>query len=134
MPEKSRSVPDLPSGVYRHYKGPLYLVLGYGHDANAEDLWVTNEPGAWEQYSRLGERTVVVYVGLQLDGAHTGARLAVRTAEDFLAPVCVRELCDNYGKALTDGFPRFCLNDGHGWPRFSYVGPTYEPQRGDKDA
>lgn len=60
-------LPDLPAGVYRHYKGPLYQVLGYGHDSNYEG------------------RAVVVYIGLQLDGAKTGPRLAVRTAEDFHA-------------------------------------------------
>lgn len=48
-------------GLYRHYKGHLYLPLGVAHDANYED------------------RAVVVYVPLQLDGAHEGPRLAVRT-------------------------------------------------------
>jgi hypothetical protein len=52
-------------GIYRHYKGPLYQVLGLAHDANNED------------------RVCVVYFGLQLDGAHLGPRLAVRTLEDF---------------------------------------------------
>jgi hypothetical protein len=90
--------PDLPAGVYLHYKGPLYLVLGYGHDSNHEG------------------RTVVVYVGLQLDGAKTGARLAVRTVDDFLAVVD-----PTTGEAKdfpypSPGFPR----------RFTYVGPTWE--------
>jgi hypothetical protein len=56
-------LPHLPAGVYQHHKGPLYLVLGYGHDANYPD------------------RDVVVYVGLQLDEAKTGPRLAVRTPD-----------------------------------------------------
>lgn len=58
-----KNLPDLPAGVYRHWKGPLYHVLGYGHDANS-DL----------------DRAVVIYIGLQLQGAHTGPRLAARTA------------------------------------------------------
>jgi len=58
-------LPDLLTGVYQHYKGPLYLVLGYGHDANHED------------------RQVVVYI----DGAHTEPRLAVRDVDDFFAIV-----------------------------------------------
>jgi hypothetical protein len=62
-------LPDLPAGVWRHYKGPLYQVLGYGHDANDAN------------------RAVVIYIGLQLDQAKTGPRLAVRTAEDFHAIV-----------------------------------------------
>lgn len=63
------TLPDLPAGVYRHWKGHAYLVLGYGMDANDET------------------RQVVVYVGLQLDGARPGPRLRVRTVEDFFAEV-----------------------------------------------
>lgn len=91
-------LPDLQAGIYRHYKGPLYLVFGYGHDANQDG------------------RTVVVYVGLQLDGAHTGTRLAVRDVADFHAIVNSKT-----GQAVdrlysTDTFPR----------RFTYVGPSWE--------
>jgi hypothetical protein len=58
----------VPAGVYRHYKAErYYLVLGLGHDANAE------------------KRTVVVYVPLYVDPAQPGPRLAVRTVEDFVA-------------------------------------------------
>jgi hypothetical protein len=92
------SLPDLRAGIYRHYKGPLYLVLGYGHDANQED------------------RTVVVYVGLQLDGAKSGARLSVRTADDFFAIVD-----RNTGATVNDDW------DGTDPPpvqRFTYLGPT----------
>lgn len=52
-------------GIYRHYKGPLYQVFGLTHDANEEG------------------RICVLYIGLQLDGAHLGPRCAVRTLEDF---------------------------------------------------
>lgn len=57
--------PEVRAGIYRHWKGPLYQVLGTAHDAD--------DP----------ERTCVVYVGLQLDAAHEGPRLAVRTASEF---------------------------------------------------
>jgi hypothetical protein len=30
------SLPDLPAGVWRHWKGRDYLVLGLGHDADHE--------------------------------------------------------------------------------------------------
>lgn len=56
-------LPELRAGVWRHWKGHDYLVLGLGHDADA--------PG----------RTVVVYVPLY---DVPGPRLAVRTLEDFL--------------------------------------------------
>lgn len=64
-------LPDLPAGVWRHYKGPLYQVLGYAHDADDD------------------ERVVVVYFGLELDDAHEGPRMAVRDAESFLGMVMV---------------------------------------------
>ena len=60
------SLPELPAGVWRHWKGQEYLVLGLGHDADVPD------------------RTVVVYVPLY---AVPGPRLAVRTVEGFLEDV-----------------------------------------------
>ena len=57
------SLPDLPAGVWRHWKGKDYLVLGLGHDADHDG------------------RTVVVYVPLY---DVPGPRLAVRTLEEFL--------------------------------------------------
>jgi hypothetical protein len=74
---------DVRMGIYRHYKGPLYQVIGLAHDANDEN------------------RRCVVYIPLQLDGAHLGPRMAVRTLENFVA------------------------SGGH-WPgqrRFVYLGP-----------
>lgn len=81
-------LPALPSGVYRHYKGPLYLVLGYAHDANADEFADYESvciPETEIERAFPEGRAVVVYIGLQLDEAHTGPRLAVRTADDFHA-------------------------------------------------
>lgn len=59
-------LPEVAAGVWRHWKGRDYLVLGLGHDAD------------------VAERTVVVYVPLY----HVaGPRLAVRTVEAFLEEV-----------------------------------------------
>ncbi len=60
------SLPELQAGVWRHWKGRDYLVLGLGHDADHEG------------------RTVVVYVPLY---DVPGPRLAVRTLEGFLEEV-----------------------------------------------
>ena len=60
------SLPELQAGVWRHWKGQDYLVLGFGHDADDPD------------------RTVVVYVPLY---PVPGPRLAVCTVEGFLAEV-----------------------------------------------
>lgn len=91
------SLPTLYAGIYRHYKGPLYMVLGYGHDANEDG------------------RTVVVYVGLELTGAKSAERICVRTAEDFFATVDPRT-----GAAIEfwDGTEPCPV------ARFEYVGPV----------
>lgn len=52
---------------YRHYKGQLYLVIGIADDSNTDTL-----------------REVVVYVGLQFDGAKPGHRMKIRTVEHFM--------------------------------------------------
>jgi hypothetical protein len=92
------NLPDLYAGIYRHYKGPLYLVLGYGHDAN--DSF----------------RDVVVYVGLELDEAKRGARLAVRSVEDFFA-----EVHDNNETC----YDRDRCKENHRL-RFEYIGSSWE--------
>lgn len=118
---------DLPAGVYRHYKGPLYLVLGYAHDANADVLGLATTPGSSYFTPFGGERTVVVYVGLELDGAHRGARLAVRTVDDFFAVVCAGDsTCLNYGREVSFRADS-CVHCGTPTrQRFAYVGPTWE--------
>lgn len=112
---KMPDLPPLPSGVYRHYKGPLYQVLGYAHDANADELY-SNRSGVARSESQApsGDRIVVVYFGLQLEDAHMGPRLAVRTVDDFFAWVhndghqCPAHNSDvivrNNGGRCSDGF------------------------------
>lgn len=112
----------LPAGIYRHYKGPLYLVLGLAHDANADDLFWFDDDA--QDFDRFTDREVVVYVGLQLDEAHTGARLAVRTLQDFVARVCHVKNCGGYGRECHP--ESYCEHSGHTGARFSYVGPRYE--------
>lgn len=92
------NLPDLRAGVYRHYKGPHYLVLGYGHDATI-----------------AARQPVVVYVGLELDNAKTGPRLAVRDVDDFHAIVD-----PNTGIAQDFPYP------SPDYPRrFTYIGPAW---------
>lgn len=112
----------LPAGVYQHWKGPLYLVLGLAHDANAGDLYsFKNDMARSSGRAPLGEREVVVYVGLQLDAAHEGARLAVRTLEDFFAKVCRNVEHRHYG---TSG-PHVEEGPCRVTPRFTYLGPRF---------
>lgn len=96
----SEQLPVLKAGIWRHYRGHLYLMIGYAHDANQED------------------RTVVVYVGLDLDGAKHGERISVRDVDDFFAAV-------NPETGETVG-----LGDDYDGPtpvyRFVYQGPTVQ--------
>lgn len=87
---------EFKAGIYRHYKGPLYLVLGLAHDSNYE------------------KRVLVVYIGLYLDEAKPGPRLAVRTYKDFYAWVN-----PSNGKAISQKNPIAKR-------RFEYIGQTWE--------
>lgn len=98
-------MPDLPvlrAGIWRHYTNHLYLVLGYAHDST----------------NGVVDRTVVVYVGLDLDGAQHGERMLVREVDEFFDIVDPRtgELVDDVS-ALDGGDPAPV-------ERFTYVGPT----------
>lgn len=105
---------ELQMGVYRHYKGPLYQVLGLAHDANDET------------------RTCVVYIALQLNGAHEGPRLAVRTLEDFAAwlnPERGESSAAPTTRDIGDGATARLHKRlrGLGWrPRFEYLGPEFK--------
>ena len=111
-----KALPDLPAGVYRHYKGQHYLVLGYGHDSNVEG------------------RVIVVYVGLELDGAKTGPRLAARTAEDFFTPVCGLEGCPRFGEPFeSDAFGGCIRCKAGSVPRFAYLGPSWTTEGESRD-
>ncbi len=92
-------LPDLPAGIYQHYKGHLYLVLGYAKDANHEDE----------------HRIVVVYVGLQLDGSPGKIRMHARTAADFHAVV---DATTGEAVPVWDGTQRPLVK------RFTYLGPA----------
>lgn len=108
-------LPTLEAGIYQHYKGSLYQVLGYAHDANDST------------------RIVVVYFGLQLDDAHRGPRLAVRTWQDFHATVCGEGRCTHFGMDREDivesyqeeFVPRGTCTSAHLTQRFRYLRPEY---------
>jgi hypothetical protein len=110
---------EIQAGIYRHWKGPLYLVLGLAHDANAEEFHASffKEDGPEILFEK--GRTVVVYIGLQLTAAHEGPRLAVRTWEDWGAHICVSKEHHHYGLKTTDF--EVCRTK----PRFTYVGSEY---------
>lgn len=105
----------LPLGIYRHYKGSLYQVIGLAHDANTEESFYANDGG---------QRLVVVYISLQLDPDHLGTRMAVRSFDDFIQRLCATTTCKYYGHmydALSEaGGCGGC--DELAVPRFKYVG------------
>jgi hypothetical protein len=136
-------LPELQAGVYRHYKGRHYLVLGYSHDSNADTLYdqqaVDDAAGAWQSgvmhtIQPLGERVCVVYIGLELTDAHKGPRIGHRNVTgpdaffDWLHPddwsVCPEPV--PYGV----GNPIECDCSHAGFTllvrRFTYVGPEWK--------
>jgi hypothetical protein len=118
---------EIKLGIYRHYKGGLYQVLGIGHDANADELTVANSTAYWDEDNMrsipLGERTVVVYLPLQLNAAHLGPRLAVRTLES--ASMDAWE--DSVWVYSAQGSDRKLM------ARFTYLGPELTKQMLDAD-
>lgn len=127
----------MKAGLWRHYKGPLYLLLGVAHDANAEDLCARDAVDlTCGDAPTLDEREVVVYVPLMLDGAHLGPRMAVRTRSDWERLVCGSPECKRFGVEVPDGVETWtspgydepwarevkaCAAD-HSVLRFTYVG------------
>lgn len=123
--------------MYRHYKGPTYLVLGVAHDTNAADLIHADEVDAWldgpgrrgheKVLKPMGERNVVVYVGLERSGKD-GPPMAVRTDVDFNELLCTNEACVRYGKHTGIYHANFVV-ECQGCtqmlrPRFVYIGET----------
>jgi hypothetical protein len=126
----TRDLPDLRAGVYRHWKGRYYLVMGYAHDANAEDLYLKGDGidgrDACKHYRVPGgERVVVIYIGLELDDAHKGPRLAVRDVDDFFLLVCSTHGTD--WREACPGETTRGIRDCKGGPvhRFEYAGPSW---------
>jgi hypothetical protein len=129
------NLPPLKSGIYRHYKGHLYQVFCYAHDSNAdgtpEGIWECTDlavaRAAQVTYTRpLEERIVVVYMGLELDAANLGPRMAVRSWHDFHLSVCWNPDCERYG-TVGDGTAvdaEHCsLCTSRLERRFRYLGP-----------
>ena len=107
-----------PAGIYRHYKGRRYLVLGMASDSNAEDLAIW-DPNFGGEFLPLEERLVVVYVSLEAEGRKPGPTMHVRTVEDFSCYVCDDKRCANYGKRLANPAD---FGDHNAVRRFEYEG------------
>lgn len=110
--EGSADLPDLKAGVYQHYKGEHYLVLGYAHDASIDQ---------WQSYS---ERMVVVYVPLYVSiGLDPSPRMAVRDVDDFFFEHMHGGLNDD-GPMWTECRPGCPGEKDAHRPRFRYIGPS----------
>lgn len=88
--------PNAYPGVYRHYKGQHYRVIGMGHDANADELHrvVDREfrhagmvMGTASYPEEVGDRNLVVYIPLYYSKEHGNAAFAVRDFDDFTAMI-----------------------------------------------
>jgi hypothetical protein len=125
-PEELRGwLPPLASGLWRHWRGHLYQVLGYARSTARE------EPGQ-QQYREV---TAVVYVGLELDGAQEGPRMMFRVAvsDDPRVEAWWDHVHADGSKCLHERaeFVTVC-RDASGLtravqPRFEYAGIRYLP-------
>lgn len=61
---------ELKSGIYKHYKGGLYLILGLARHSETDEK-------------------LVAYVPLQIKSGQTGPRITVRPYEMFFDEVIV---------------------------------------------
>jgi hypothetical protein len=122
-------LPDLRAGIYRHYKGNLYQIIGYAKDANADTLlhrYMDPRIKHEIQIAPLGERIVVIYMGLELTDASRGPRMSIRTATDFFAPVCWNRDCDRFGTSGEHPATGYCsLCTAQHQPRFQYTGSEW---------
>lgn len=97
--------PSITYGVYRHYKGYHYLVLGIASDSNADEFHSdSSRADAFSADPLFPDgRLVVVYVGLQVEAAKDGPRMHVRTLSDFNALVHLPDgsECTHVGSSST---------------------------------
>lgn len=87
MPKQNKQwvvEPELQTGLYRHYKGGLYLVLGIAQHSEA----IADDKGLF-----------VIYVSL--DGERSGPRMRARPLEMFL------EAIPSDGEGKPTYIPRF---------------------------
>lgn len=64
MPDPLPPLPDLPAGTYRHYKGPLYTVIGVARHSETGEPHVVyrteyGERGLWIRPLAMFTGTVV---------------------------------------------------------------------------
>lgn len=117
-------------GVYRHYKGEHYLVIGVADDANAAEFCQADNAGR-SRGSTLDKRTVVVYVPLYVV-PDSETNMAVRTVEDFEQLLCNVQWEDENGWRGFTCYRRLeadgrCVEHGHTnyqVRRFEYAGES----------
>lgn len=124
------------AGIYRHYKGQFYEALHLASDSNGDELVQFRDRydfnAGWED---MDGRIVVVYVGLELDGAQAGPRHHTRTLSDFFAYVHPAGSPHPEGTVCP---PEHVIWRGNRFvasthsmeqriPRFTWMGPVWNP-------
>lgn len=113
-----RDLPDLRSGVWKHYKGGLYEVIGYSQ--NTSD----------------GNREQVAYVPLYTDPEKIGPRIQTRDVEEWFEYVCTMHdgmewHSDEHAARTVEhrnspaGINESKHQNESSQPRFRYMGPVY---------
>lgn len=104
---------DVYAGVYKHYKGELYLVEGYSQDASSSN------------------KLQIAYSPLYTDKDKPGARKITRDWKEFFETVCVfHDGVPVYTEEHTDArrddeMFKTCDPEKDWVDRFVYKGPVY---------
>lgn len=102
---------ELRSGVYKHYKGDLYQVIGYSHNASDDN------------------NVQVLYIGLEISPDKTGPRWATRDWKEFHETVCaLHGGVEAYGSLHEDWIrsdETVRCDPNEFVERFTYMGPIY---------
>jgi hypothetical protein len=121
-------LPELKAGIYEHYKGDQYLVIGYCNDSTnypcdcdpATDPQVIHHPGC---STTLRGRAFVAYVSLrQVMDVQPKFAWHVREVQEFHQVLCSQRGCSYWG--LTPPSPRHpckALHLDKVVPRFRYL-------------
>lgn len=113
--EPTASPMDVYAGIYRHYKGGLYLVSGYSQNKS--------EPSQLQ----------IAYTPLYLSNQNLGALNLTRNWQEFFETVCpfhdgVPVYTDDHSDARrTDDIFHTCDPERDWVDRFTYKGPVYLP-------
>lgn len=119
-------LPPLPSGIYEHYKGDEYFVLGYTHDSTDHACTCHQHPTMAHvaPCPKVGEHQIYVAYFSMRQIMHSEPRFSwhIREQGQFHHRVCWSRGCALWGKPVGPDKHRPATHTVH--PRFRYLRPA----------